>query len=126
MGFIIVFVLISLGCILGIVANWDHSDGVGSMGGLLAYFFLLVICLLVLIKLFIPDYRFDREKVTFIRPAPIEYYKATGTEIKFIVNNKLYIKKDLRYLNTNNIVEKVEYYKDKTNVSVILIGDNKW
>ena len=68
------------------------------------------------------NWQFNKHhKIEYIKPK-IEVLKKLDDRIVLMIDDKLYEKEDIKWLNTNNIYYEVKYYKDEyeTNLKVMV------
>lgn len=87
------------------------------------FLFLSVIVLIVIFAKAIPDAVFDINKEVVIQKVKIDYIKQTSGKIIYVIDDTTIEETDIKWFNTNRIRVRVEYYKNKTNRTYFLIGE---
>ena len=100
-------------------ASPDGLKSIFSHGWVIA---ILVVFGIFIFFLFIREYDFDKnKKVEYVRPKEMEVFAREDSIVYFIDGSeegRAYT--EIKWLNTNNIYWKVEYYKSRTNKELVV------
>ena len=125
-----IFLLI-IGIILGIIAImalisaiiWRNESDDGALAMVVVFLLfggISALCIGVSVDKF-KQKAFDKHKtIEYVKPT-IHYFKKYDDKLVILVDGYTLTKTDVKWLNTNNIVLKIEHYNGRTNREYIVV-----